>query len=197
MALALDQRLSANFTFAEMVASETAERSDTLVYQQQHPREDVEHALLLLCQTTLQPIRDMIQSSVVVQSGYRSPEVNRMVGGSDTSAHVKGEAADITLPPGGFFGHVKNLVHHRTEEIIGKKIRENVNRNYYLFALICINLERLDADQVIHEYGPCAGKPAWVHVSSSERQDKRQILVIGRYTETRVLTIKEALELGV
>jgi hypothetical protein len=32
-----------------------------------------------------------------VNSGYRCPELNRMVGGTPTSQHQRGEAADITV----------------------------------------------------------------------------------------------------
>ena len=35
---------------------------------------------------------------ILVTSGYRSPEVNRAVGGSATSAHMRGEAADFICP---------------------------------------------------------------------------------------------------
>jgi zinc D-Ala-D-Ala carboxypeptidase len=45
----------------------------------------------------LQPIRDHFNKSVTVNSGYRSPEVNAAVGGSKTSDHCKGQAADIEI----------------------------------------------------------------------------------------------------
>ncbi len=35
---------------------------------------------------------------VIVSSGYRCPELNKLVGGSDKSQHMKGEAADIRVP---------------------------------------------------------------------------------------------------
>ena len=45
----------------------------------------------------LQPVRDHFDKSVTVNSGYRSPEVNAAVGGSKTSDHCKGQAADIEI----------------------------------------------------------------------------------------------------
>ena len=50
----------------------------------------------LLCQKVLQPLRDKFGSAIIVNSGYRSPAVNKAVGGVPTSQHVRGEAADIT-----------------------------------------------------------------------------------------------------
>ena len=35
---------------------------------------------------------------VKISSGYRSPALNKAVGGSATSQHMKGEAADIVIP---------------------------------------------------------------------------------------------------
>jgi hypothetical protein len=46
----------------------------------------------------LQPVRDHFQTGVKVNSGFRHPEVNARVGGSKTSDHCKGQAADIEIP---------------------------------------------------------------------------------------------------
>lgn len=43
----------------------------------------------------LDRLRDYMGSAVIVTSGFRSPEVNARVGGSKTSAHLQGLAADI------------------------------------------------------------------------------------------------------
>ncbi|MFH1489803.1 MAG: hypothetical protein ABII06_12955 [Pseudomonadota bacterium] len=68
---------------------------------------------------------------------------------------------------------------------MGKSLRRDVNQNFYLFTYLCIHLEELDVDQVIHEYGEGYGNPAWVHISASQRQDKRQILCVGQYTNKK------------
>lgn len=44
----------------------------------------------------LDPIRELWGRRLIVNSGYRSPKVNALVGGVKTSQHLKGEAADIT-----------------------------------------------------------------------------------------------------
>lgn len=45
----------------------------------------------------LQPLRDFIGRPIIVNSGFRSLQVNRLVGGSATSQHVLGQAADIVV----------------------------------------------------------------------------------------------------
>lgn len=46
----------------------------------------------------LQRLRDLAGLPVVVTSGYRNPAYNLKVGGSPTSRHLRGEAADIQIP---------------------------------------------------------------------------------------------------
>lgn len=48
-----------------------------------------------LCIEVLQPIRDRYGKPIYINSGYRNPQLNRMVGGSQSSQHCKGQAADI------------------------------------------------------------------------------------------------------
>jgi uncharacterized protein YcbK (DUF882 family) len=49
-----------------------------------------------LVQSVLDPLRAEL-GPIRVTSGYRSPDVNRAIGGSSTSQHVSGQAADIVL----------------------------------------------------------------------------------------------------
>lgn len=51
--------------------------------------------LQTLCSEILQPIRNRFGKPLIVTSGFRSPILNKAVGGSLTSQHLKGEAADI------------------------------------------------------------------------------------------------------
>ena len=48
-----------------------------------------------LCTMVLQPTREIYGAPIIVTSGFRSPKVNRAVGGSKTSAHPEGRAADV------------------------------------------------------------------------------------------------------
>lgn len=55
-----------------------------------------EKSLNLLVDNVLDPLRFLFGNPITVNSGFRSPEVNRAVGGVSTSAHLRGQAADIT-----------------------------------------------------------------------------------------------------
>ena len=46
----------------------------------------------------LQRLRDLAGLPVIVTSGYRNAAYNLKVGGSPTSRHLRGEAADIRVP---------------------------------------------------------------------------------------------------
>ena len=87
--------LTNNFSLAEMIKSETAIRRDMDNYP--HSDEVIQN-LTLLCEQVLQPLRDAYGVGIKVNSGYRSPDVNAAVGGSRTSDHCKGQAADIEIP---------------------------------------------------------------------------------------------------
>jgi hypothetical protein len=92
-------------------------------------------------------VRDHFGKSVVVTSGYRSPEVNAAVGGSKTSDHCKGQAADIEIPG------VPNAE-------LAEWIRDN-----------------LDFTQVILEfYTQGIPDSGWVHVSYDPANLKKQSL---------------------
>jgi uncharacterized protein YcbK (DUF882 family) len=87
-------KLTANFTLSEMTKSETALRYGMA----NEPSETEIGNLRLLCEEVLQPVRDFYGMGVKVNSGYRHPLVNAKVGGSTTSDHCKGFAADIEIP---------------------------------------------------------------------------------------------------
>ncbi len=86
--------LTANFSLTEMVKSETALRHG----MENTPGEAEIAALRLLCEKVLQPVRDHYGVGVKVNSGFRHPDVNAAVGGSKTSDHCRGQAADIEIP---------------------------------------------------------------------------------------------------
>jgi hypothetical protein len=86
--------LTPNFSLHELTKSETALRLDL----DNTPDEQATENLRLLCEMVLQPVRDHYGKGVKVNSAYRSPESNAAVGGSKTSDHCKGMAADIEIP---------------------------------------------------------------------------------------------------
>jgi zinc D-Ala-D-Ala carboxypeptidase len=86
-------QLTNNFNLKELTVSETATRKGL----DNTPNETVIANLKTLAENILQPVREHYGKSVKVNSGYRSPEVNASVGGSKTSDHCKGQAADIEI----------------------------------------------------------------------------------------------------
>jgi len=86
--------LTENFTLSEMTKSETALRYD----MDNSPPQEITSNLQALAVHVLQPVRDHFARGVKVNSGYRSPDVNAKVGGSRTSDHCRGMAADIEIP---------------------------------------------------------------------------------------------------
>jgi len=86
--------LSPNFTLSEMTKSEAALRHGI----DNTPNEEQVQALMALAQNVLQPVRDHFKKGVKCNSGFRAPAVNQKVGGSPTSDHCKGQAADIEIP---------------------------------------------------------------------------------------------------
>ena len=84
-------QLSKNFSLAELTRSEAATRRGIA----NTPPPDAVENLRALCEKVLQPLRDEMGRAMRVNSAYRGPEANKAVGGSKTSQHMTGEAADI------------------------------------------------------------------------------------------------------
>jgi len=85
-------RLSKNFTLSEFTVSQTAERFGI----DMHPPEIVVDNIRNLVKACLQPLRDEA-GPIYISSGYRPLELNTRIGGSKTSAHVKGNAVDFSV----------------------------------------------------------------------------------------------------
>ena len=81
-------KLSKNFTLRELTKTNTG--------IQNNPSEIEIERLRILCEKVLQPLRDKFGHPIIVNSGYRSPLVNKAVGGATGSQHVRAEAVDIT-----------------------------------------------------------------------------------------------------
>lgn len=80
------------FTISELCKSSVAEEKNI----NNSPDQKITKNLELLINNILDPLRDMYGKPIIVNSGYRSPELNKAVGGVETSQHVQGLAADIT-----------------------------------------------------------------------------------------------------
>ena len=136
-------KLTDNFSLAEMTKSDTALRLD----MDNTPGPEEIDNMTRLCECVLQPVRNHFGKGVKVNSGFRHPNVNAKVGGSKTSDHCKGMAADIEIPG------VANAD-------LAKWIVDN-----------------LEFRQVILEfYTPGVPDSGWVHVSYNSSDNKKQVL---------------------
>ena len=136
-------KLTANFSLAEMTKSETALRHDI----GNAPDADQIENLTILCERVLQPVRERFGLPVRVNSGFRSVEVNIKAGGSETSDHCKGMAADIEIPG-----------------------VANADLAQWI-------VDNMQFRQVILEfYTPGVPDSGWVHVSFNPADNKKQVL---------------------
>ena len=83
-------RLSKNFLLSEITHSNTAKRLGI----SNEPNKEHLKNLQGLVREVIQPIRDGL-GPIRVTSGYRSPALNRAIGGSNKSQHCKGQALDL------------------------------------------------------------------------------------------------------
>ncbi len=84
--------ISKNFSYREFEASDKADEKGICNVITTF---EVRDAIKALVDTVLQPLRDAWRKPLHINSGYRCPELNKEVGGAQTSQHVKGEAADV------------------------------------------------------------------------------------------------------
>ena len=138
-------QLSKNFSLAEFTESNTAIRNGI----DNNPSAEHIHNLVELCENVLQPLRDRIGSSIRVTSGYRSEALNNAIGGSKTSDHSHGRAADIKL--------VINGVNMSEELYHG------------------IKAMGVPFKQLIWEFGD-DDTPQWVHIAFDKDNNKMQCL---------------------
>lgn len=87
-------QLSRYFSLDEMVHSDTAKREGI----PNQPDAQQVQSLKALCENVLDPLRDEIGRPIRVTSGYRGPQLNARIGGSPTSQHSHGQAADLQAP---------------------------------------------------------------------------------------------------
>ena len=90
----MDIKLSANFSLKELTRSYQADRHGIINTPGPKEISSLQH----LCRNILQPLRNHYAHPITVSSGYRCPELNRIVGGVTTSQHLRGEAADLVFP---------------------------------------------------------------------------------------------------
>lgn len=137
-------KLSEHFRLSEFLKSQTASRKGI----SNNPTDEHLKNIKVLVDNVLQPLREDLGMPLVITSGYRSEELNEEIGGSETSQHSKGQAADIEC-----FG------------MSNRKLAEYIRDNFEFDQLI---LEFYDPDE-----GENSG---WVHVSFHEDNNKKEVM---------------------
>ena len=136
-------RLSKNFVLSEITRSNTAKRLNI------DNAPDKEHLrnMQRLITNLIQPMRNAL-GPIRISSGYRSPALNRAIGGSNRSQHCQGRAIDID-----------DTYRFKTNAEMFQYIKDN-----------------LDFDQLIWEFGTDTN-PDWVHASYvSPNENRRRCL---------------------
>jgi len=124
--------ISKHISYKEGVYSTTALRRDI----DNTPGDDQLHFMKILANEVFESLREYVGGPIKINSFYRSPELNKAIGGSTTSQHCKGQAMDI-------------------DDTLGRAT------NAEMFHWI---KENLDFDQMIWEFGD-DDNPDWIHVS--------------------------------
>lgn len=151
-------QLSKNFWLHDYLKSAAAERQPNLqLYQFNPPGYVIEN--IKKTNELMQKIRDWYGLPIRITSGYRCKEVNSLIGGSSTSQHIQGEAADFEpLSAAG-------------REVDGKEYKR-------IAQWILLNLS---FRQLIKEYGTAAD-PSWLHLAQRMADNKKQCLEVGAHT---------------
>lgn len=141
-------KISEHLTLREVTKSVTASRLgiDNI------PTTTHLNNLTVLAEKVFEPLRNHFGVPIGISSGYRSPELNKAVGGSKTSHHCMGMALDIDAD---MFGKITN-----------KQIFDYIKDN-------------LEFTQLIWEYGNDSD-PDWVHVSYDPNNLKKQVLKVSK-----------------
>ncbi len=86
-------QLSEHFSLAELTKSNAGDKAGLKNVPHEHDLENLKR----LCAVMLEPLRTKLDQPITVFSGFRGPEINKLVGGSKTSDHMIGCAADIIV----------------------------------------------------------------------------------------------------
>lgn len=146
----MSRKLSENFTLGEMIVSSTAKKYGIDNTPDIFDITSMEE----LCKNLLQPIRNAYGKPIIISSGYRCPKLNSKIGGSKTSQHMKGEAADIND---------------------GVAYRKGGEARYAANAMLFDLIYKMGGyDQLINEFPDSKGRPQWIHISYNPQLKKQR-----------------------
>tara|TARA_R100000458_G_C8163409_1_gene166617 strand:- start:188 stop:655 length:468 start_codon:yes stop_codon:yes gene_type:complete len=150
-------RLSKNFTLSEVARSNTARRLGIDNTPKNHHLKSMQRLITNL----IQPMRDAL-GPIRITSGYRSPELNRAIGGSKKSQHSKAEAVDIQFWSE---GQMKNQIIY--DWVLKSGIEFDQMINEFDFAWIHISLkEKNNRKEVLEAYKDKDGDTAYKYADT-------------------------------
>lgn len=134
-----------HFNLSEFFRSSTAAENGIENEPDLDEKATVVRNINLLVDNVLDPIRDLVDTPIIITSGYRCPQVNRLVGGVNNSQHMSGCAADFRVM--GYtpsmmcevFLYISNtlkfdqLIFYRSKNIIHVSYVEKGNRHEAFF----------------------------------------------------------------
>ena len=141
-------KISEHFNLYELVKSATAAKHN--LEDQFEPAPDILTALKQTAEEIAEPIRQKIGKPITISSGYRSPTLNKLIGGAKRSDHSFGRAVDLQLHLPG--GKTNNRLIFETVLELG-----------------------LNFKQMIWEFGSDQ-EPRWVHIAFDPSNNKKQML---------------------
>ena len=136
--------ISQHISYKEGVYSRTALRCGI----KNNPNAEQMENMISIAEKVFEPLRMWVGGPIKINSFFRSPELNKAIGGSGKSQHCHGQAIDL-------------------DDTFGKA----TNAEMYEFIK-----QNLDFDQMIWEFGDDEN-PDWVHVSYvSEKENRNRCL---------------------
>lgn len=119
-----------NFKISELIHSDTAIKHNI----RNIPDINSVDCMLDLIYYVLQPLRDKLAKPIIIASGFRNAEVNKLVGGAPNSQHLKGQAADLVvngMTPQELFTFIINSESHISyDQAIWEKDKNCVHISY-------------------------------------------------------------------
>lgn len=98
-----------------------------------------------LINVVLDPLREAYGKPITTNSGYRSPALNKAVGGAKSSQHLTGEAADITVgsKEGNkwLFEYIKDNLHYD----------QLIDEYDYSWVHVSLDADMCNRNEIIHE----------------------------------------------
>lgn len=138
------KNISEHITYQEAIVSATGKRLGI----KNDPPPEILKTMEVTAEKLYEPVRNHFGVPFIILSFFRSPELNKAVGGAKSSQHMPGEAIDVQGTDNVTNAHIFNFIKD----------------------------SGIEYDQIIWEFGTDK-EPDWVHMSyTTKRKNRRQAL---------------------